>query len=185
MRAWQVGQAMTRSRAARRSRRAAGTLRVGGKAGPCLAGGVEERVAPDEGDQGQMAMEPRPGPSLVVAEPEFLLAVLMEPLDRPALMGQAELLVEWAVVQGPGEVPFRFAVLTGKRTLADEPPERAGRVAVAAMHAQAAGLPLAPLLRIEDGHRGPLVLGHAGRQRFRGVQRRYLGGMRMDAGATG
>src|SRR4051812_19410958 len=74
MRVWQVGQAMTRSKAASRLRRAAGRLRLGGKAGHGVIGGVEEGVAPDEGDQGQMAVQARPGPALVVAEPELLFA---------------------------------------------------------------------------------------------------------------
>src|SRR5829696_8364061 len=102
---------MERSRAARSARRAAGTLRLGGKAGPRLAGGVEEGVAPDEGNQDQMAVQAWPSPSLVVAEPEFLLAVLVESLDGPALMRQPELVVEGTVVERPGEVPLRFAVL--------------------------------------------------------------------------
>src|SRR5215210_1186661 len=110
----QFGQVMERARAASSARRAAGTLREGGEAGRGLTGGVEEGVAPDEGDQGEVAMQARPGASLIVAEPEFLLPILMEPLDGPALVGQSELLVEGAVVQGPGEVPFRFAVLTRK-----------------------------------------------------------------------
>src|SRR4051794_5087737 len=185
MRAWQVGQAMTRRRAARRSRRAAGTLRVGGEAGPCLAGGVEERVAPDEGDHGEVAVQARPGPSLVVAEPEFLLAILMEPLDRPALVGQAELLVERPVVQGPGEVPLRLAGFAGQRTLADEPAERAGRVAVCPVDAEAAGLAPAPLLlRIEDRDGQPLLLGDRRSQDLRGMQRRDLVGMGPHARAT-
>src|SRR5918912_2570506 len=160
MRVRQAGQAMPRRRAASRSRRAAGTLRVGGKAGHGLTGGVEEGVAPEEGDQGQMAGQARPGPPLVVAEPEFLRPVLMEALHSPALMGQAELVVERAVIQGPGEVPCRLAVLTGKRPLADEPAERAGGVAVGAVDAHPTGLALAALLlRIEHGDGRPLLTG--------------------------
>ena len=153
MREWQVGQAMERTRAASNARRAAGTLREGGKACRGLTGGVEEGVAPDEGDQGEMAVQARPGPTLVVAEPELLFAILMKAFDGPALVGQSELVVEGAVVERPGEVPLRFAVLTTERTLTDEPTERAGRVAVGAMHAQSAGLALTPvLLRIERLH---------------------------------
>ena len=156
MRVWQVGQAMTRSRAASRSRRAAGTLRVGGEAGPCLTGGVEEGVAPDQGDQGQMAVQARPGSSLIVAEPELLLAILMEALHGPALVSQPELIVERTVVERPGDVPLGLTVLTRKGALADEPAERASGVAVRAANPQAAGLTLTPLLlRIEDGHRHP------------------------------
>jgi len=40
--------------------------------------------------------------------PELLFAILMESLDGPALVGQAELLGERAVVQAPGEVPLRL-----------------------------------------------------------------------------
>src|SRR5215212_9335431 len=140
MREWQVGQETESTRAARSSRRAAGTLREGGEAGRGLTGGVEESVAPDEGDQGEMAVQARPGPSLVVTEPELLLAVLMEAFDGPALMGQPKLVVERAIVERPGEVPLRFAVLTRKGALADEPAERSGGVAVRAVHTLAAGL---------------------------------------------
>src|SRR5947209_5551492 len=105
MREWQVGQAIERASAASKARRAAGTLREGGKAGGGLLGGMEEGVAPDEGDQGKVAMQARPGPALVVAQPELLFAILVEALDRPALVHEAELVVERAVVQGPGEVP--------------------------------------------------------------------------------
>src|SRR6266508_4051737 len=120
MRVWQAGQAMTRSRAESRSRRAAGRVRLGGKAGRCLTGGVEEGVAPDEGDQGQMAVQARPGASLVVAEPDLLFAILMEAFDGPALVGESELVGEGAIIEVPGEVPLRFAVLTRKGTLTDE-----------------------------------------------------------------
>src|SRR6266496_1564571 len=182
MRTWQAGQAMTRSRAASRSRRAAGRLRLGGKAGHGRTGGVEEGVAPDEGDQGKVAMEARPGPALVVAKPQLLFAVLVEAFDGPALVRQSELVGERAVVERPGEVPLGFAVLTRKGTLADEPAEGAGGVAVGAVNTQSAGLALAPLLlRIEDGDRCPLLLGDGGGQRLRGMQRRHLDRMRAGA----
>src|SRR6266496_6549963 len=108
---------MTRNRAASSSRRAAGTLRLGGKAGRGLTGGVEEGVAPDESDQGEVAVQTRPGPPLVVAEAECLLAILMKAFNGPALVGQTELVVEGAVIQGPGEVPLRLAVVTRKGAL--------------------------------------------------------------------
>ena len=171
MREWQVGQAMERTRAASNARRAAGTLREGGKACRGLTGGVEEGVAPDEGDQGEMAVQARPGPTLVVAEPELLFAILMKAFDGPALVGQSELVVEGAVVERPGEVPLRFAVATRQGTLADQPAERAGGIAMSAVTTQSAGLALAPLLlRIEDGDRRPLLLGDGGGQPLRGVQ---------------
>src|SRR6478609_5585444 len=112
-----------------------------------------------------MAMQARPGSALVVAEAEFLLAILMEAFDSPALVSQSELIVERAVVQGPGEVPRRFAVLTRKGTLADEPAEGPGGVAMCAVHAQPNSLSLAPLLLgIEDGDRSPLLVGDASGQ---------------------
>src|SRR5215212_4917906 len=185
MRAWQAGQAMTRSRAASRSRRAAGRLRLGGKAGRGLTGGVEERIAPDEGDQGEMAVQARPGPSLVVAEAELLFAILMEALHGPALVCEAELVIEGVGIQVPGEVVLRLAVLTGQWTLANEPAERAGGVAVGTVDAQTAGLALAPLLlRVEDGDRGPLLIRDGRGQRLRGVQRCDLAGMRSRTRAT-
>src|SRR3712207_6720120 len=175
MRVWHAGQAMTRSRAASSSRRAAGRLRLGGKAGRRLAGGVEQGVAPDERDEGEVAVQARPGPRLVVAQPELLLAILVEPLDRPALVGQAELLIERSVIKLPGDVPCRLALLAGQRALAEQPAERAGRVAMRPVDAQAAGLPLAALLLgIEDGDRRPLVGGHGRRPRLGGVQRSHL-----------
>src|SRR3712207_1543091 len=169
---------MTRSRAASSSRRAAGRLRLGGKAGRRLAGGVEEGVAPDERDEGEVAVQARPGPPLVVAQPELLLAILVEPLDRPALVGQAELPSERSVIEPPGKLPFRPALPAGPRALAEQPAERAGRVAMRPVGAQGAGLRRAALrLGIEDGARRPLVGGHGRRQRLGGVQRSHLAGM--------
>src|SRR5215216_5036417 len=140
MRVWQAGHEMTRSRAASRSRRAAGRFRVGVKAGRGLTGGVDERIAPDERHQGEMAVQAGPGPSLVVAEAELLFAILMEALHGPALVSQAELVVKRSGIQRPGKVPLRLAVLTRKGTLADEPAEGTGGVAVGAVDPQAAGL---------------------------------------------
>ncbi len=163
---------MERTRAASRARRAAGTLREGGKAGRRLTGDVEEHVAPDEGDEGHVAMQARPGPSLVVAKPELLFAILMEAFDRPALVRQSELVVEGAVVEGPGEVPLGLTVLTRKGTFTDEPTEGTGGVAMCPVHAEPTRLPLAALLLgIEDGDRRPLLVGDASRQCLRGVQR--------------
>src|SRR5438128_7673311 len=101
---------MVMTRSARSWRRAAGRLRPGGKVRGNGGGRgqprvAEEGIAPDETDQRQVAVEPWPGAALVVAQPQFLLAVLMEALDCPALMGQAQLLSQRAVVQRPGEVP--------------------------------------------------------------------------------
>jgi hypothetical protein len=84
-------------RCARSRRRAAGRLRPGGKVRGEGGGGVgrwdpEEGIAPDRTHQRQVVAEPRPGAALVVAQPQLLLAVLMKALERPALMGQAQLL---------------------------------------------------------------------------------------------
>lgn len=88
-------------------------------------------------------MQARPGASLVVAQPELLLASLMEPLHGPALVGQAELVVEWTGIERPGEGPLRLAVLARQWPLADEPADRSGRIAVRPMHAHPASLPQA------------------------------------------
>src|SRR5262245_58091825 len=99
-----------------------------------------------------MAVEPWPGPSLVVAEAELLFAVLMEALDSPTLVGQSELVIEGASVERPGEVPLGLAVLPRQGPFADEPADGAGGVAMSTVGTQAAGLPLAALLlRIEPG----------------------------------
>ena len=95
MRVWRAGQERVSTRRVRRCRRAAGRLRPGGKG--CRSrglgsGGAEESVAPDQADQRQMAVQAGPGASLIIAEPQLLLAVLVEALDGPALVGEAELL---------------------------------------------------------------------------------------------
>ena len=101
---------MTRS--ARSWRRAAGRLRPGGKVRGNGGGRgqprvAEEGIAPHQADQRQVAVEPWPGAALVVTQPQFLLAVLMETLDRPALVSQPKLLGQGAVVEAPGEVVGR------------------------------------------------------------------------------
>src|SRR3954468_10373548 len=132
-----------------------------------------------------MAVQARPGATLVVAEPEFLFAILMEALDGPALVGQSEVIVERAIIQVPGEVPLRLAVLPRQGTLADEPAARAGGVAVGTLDAQPAGLSsAAPLVGIEDGDRRPLLVGDATGQLPRRVQWGDLGGMGTRARPT-
>src|SRR5438477_4084741 len=135
---------MVMTRSARSWRRAAGRLRPGGKVrgnggGRGQPRGAEEGIAPHQADQRQVAVEPWPGAALVVAQPQFLLAVLMETLDRPALVSQSELLGQRGVVQAPGEVPLGLAVLARQRPLADQPAERAGLIATGAVDAQSAG----------------------------------------------
>ena len=64
-------------------------------------------------------------------------------------------------------------------------PSGPGGVAVSAVHTEAAGLPLAPLLlRIEDGDGRPLLVGYTSSQGVRRVQRRYLDRMRTGARTT-
>src|SRR5260370_32800043 len=112
MRAWQAGHWMVSVSWASSRRRAWGKLRPGGKGRPVGVGsgrGLPHRIAPDQAHQGQVAVQPRPGAALVVAQPQFLLAVLMKPLDGPAPMREAQLVGEAPPVQPPGEVPFRVA----------------------------------------------------------------------------
>src|SRR5215210_6227277 len=115
---------MVTTKRARSWRRAAGRLRPGGKVrwpGAEVLVGGQQRVAPEQTDQGQVAVQPRPGAPLVVAEPELLLAVLMEPLHRPARVGPADSHRQRAAIQAPGEVPFRLAGLAAQRMFADQP----------------------------------------------------------------
>ena len=136
-------------------------------------------VAPQQADQGQVAVQPRPGAPLVVAQPELLLAVLMEALDRPPLVGQPGLAGQRPVVQAPGEVPLRLAVVARQRALADQPAQRAGHVAVGAMDPHPARLrracprPRRAPSRPPTGPRAPL-----GQRRGRG-QRRDLDRVRV------
>jgi hypothetical protein len=108
---------------------------------------VEESVAPDEGDEGEVAVQARPGPSLVGAAAELVLPGLVGALHGPALVRQAELVGDRAVVQRPGEVPFGLAVLSREGTLTNEPAERAGGVAMIAAGERASLQETARLLR--------------------------------------
>src|SRR5713226_247239 len=93
------------------TRRAAGKLRPGGKQPRglrLLCRGLHDRIAPDQADQGEMAMQPGPTPPLVVAQAQLLLAILMKPLDAPAPMRQPQWLPQRPPVQTPGEIVFRF-----------------------------------------------------------------------------
>src|SRR5207244_12337564 len=106
-------------------RRASGRLRPGGKdprrGGGVALGGAQEGVRPDQADQRQVAVEARPGAPLVVAQPELLLAVLVEALDRPAPVAQPQLAGPGPVGERPGEVPLGLAALARQRALAEEP----------------------------------------------------------------
>ena len=119
--------------AASSARRAAGTLRPRPPGGSGLrsgghgrgrrggVGGVsaEQRVAPQQADQREVAVQAGPGAPLVVAQAELLLAVLMEALHRPPLVAEPQLPGKWQAVEPPREVPLRVAVLTRKRSLAE------------------------------------------------------------------
>ena len=92
---WQAGQEMVSVNWISRCRRAAGRLRPGEK-GPRSrrlgGGGTEEGIAPDEANQGQVAVQARPSAALIIAQAQFLFPVLVKPLDGPALVREAELL---------------------------------------------------------------------------------------------
>src|SRR6059058_2564921 len=176
-------------RSARSWRRAAGRLRPGGKVRRSGDGlrvtDAEEGIAPDETDQCQVAVESWPGAALVVTQPQLLLAVLMEALDRPALVRQAELLGQRAVVHVPGEVPLGLAVLARQGPLADQPAERAGLIATGAVDAQSAGQALGtPLLWVEYGNPGPALGRYLVGQLLAAMQRGDLHGVRVDARAA-
>src|SRR6266545_7433178 len=142
-------------------RRAAGRLRPGGKA--TLRGGRrrllgcgEDRVAPEEADQRQVAVQPGPGAALVVAQPELLLAVLVEPLDGPPRVGRAHLRGERGPRPAPGEVPPRVVGLARQRALADQPALRPGPVAVGAVDPEPAdAAPARATVAVEHRHRPP------------------------------
>src|SRR4051794_23452196 len=105
-------------------RRACGKLRPGGKgpAGPRLLGGrLEHREAPNQADERQVAVQPRPAPALVIAQAQLLFALLREALDRPPPMRQLELLRQRAPIQPPGEVPFGLTVPSGQGPFAEQP----------------------------------------------------------------
>src|SRR3954470_7353347 len=138
---------------ARTCRRAAGRLRPGGKH-PCegawLGGRVEHRIAPDQADQGEMTVQPGPTAALVVAEPQFLLAIFMEAFHAPAPMRQAQLVFERAAIQAPGEVPFGVAALARQRALPQQPPTGPGHGAMGPVDAHPAPQPFGGLpIRIE------------------------------------
>src|SRR3954468_18892893 len=96
-------------------RRAAGRLRPrppggtglpgggGGRRGAGGCGGDEQGVAPQQADQGQGAMQARPGAALVVPQAELLLPILVEALHGPPLMGEPGLAGQGLVVEAPGE----------------------------------------------------------------------------------
>src|SRR5439155_19899407 len=110
------------------------------------------------------AVPARPGAPLAVAAPEFLLAVLVEALDRPPRVGPADPRRPRDPVEAPGEGPLRLAGAAGQRALADRPALRPGDVAVRAVDPGLAHPPPArPPLTVEHRHRPP-----AARRRRRG-----------------
>src|SRR5829696_7427329 len=137
IRPWQDGHRIVSVSWASTRRRAWGKLRPGGKGCPIGVGsgggGFPHRIAPDQAHQGQVSMQPRPGAALVVAQPQFLLAVLMKSLDRPAPMRQPQLVGQAPRVQPPGEVPFRVTRLARQGAFPEQPAHRPGDVSVGAM----------------------------------------------------
>ncbi len=131
-------------------------------------------------------MQPRPGAALVVAQPELLLAILMEAFHGPALVRQAELVSQRTVIQVPREVPLRLTLLAGHWAFPEQPALRPGDVAVRPLHAQPARLPLAALLLwVQDRDRLPPLRRDRCRQRACRVQRRELSRVRVAARAPG
>src|SRR4051794_29578292 len=107
---------MVRVSRTRSRRRASGKLRPGGKGRPLGFGSsrrLENGIAPEETDQGQVTVQARPTAPLVVAQPQLLLPILMEALHGPAPMGQPQLLRQRAAIEPPGPVPFGLARFAG------------------------------------------------------------------------
>jgi len=108
-------------------------LRGGGRNGRGMSGdryvigivvsrGGKQGVAPEQAHQYQVTMQSRPGASLVVAQPELLLAILMEALYRPAFMAEPGLTRQRSVVQSPDEKPRCAAGGTRHWALTQKPP---------------------------------------------------------------
>ncbi len=104
-----------------------------------LGGRLQHGVAPDQTDQRQVAVQARPPAPLVVAQPQLLFAIFMKALDRPAAVGQLQLLRQRPAIQPPGEEPFRVPGRAGQGALPNQPTLRARDVAVGPMHPQAGG----------------------------------------------
>src|SRR5215217_7557383 len=121
----QQGQTMVRASVAKTIRRARGRLAEGGKGHRfgriVLLGRRRQRIAPDQADQRQVAVQPRPTPPLIVAQAQLLLAVLVKPLDRPPGMGPLEQFLQGRLVQTPGEPPPGVTALPGQWPFPDQP----------------------------------------------------------------
>src|SRR3954471_13051053 len=103
-----------------------------------------------------MPLQPRPTAALVVAQSQFLLAVLMKPLHAPAPMRQPRLIGQGAAIQPAGEVPFRLARRARQGTFPEQPAGGAGALSVSALDAHPTGQPLRRLsLLIEHPHTLP------------------------------
>src|SRR5438128_378430 len=128
---------MRTTKCTRSWRRACGKLRRGGKSALRRGGVVcsrgQEGVAPHQTDQGEVTLQPRPRPPLIVPQPQLLFAILMEPLDGPAPVGQAHLRLQIQLREPPGKVPLGLALFSRQWAFADEPPTRPGHVIVAAL----------------------------------------------------
>src|ERR1051325_2366583 len=140
-------------------RRARGRLRPGGKASVRrggLSGGLRDRVAPEEADQSQVAVEARPPAARVTAHPHLLLPSRVAPLNHPAPVGERQLVLERAALEPPGEVPFWIPARPWQWAFPDEPAQGPGVLALCPMHAHAAGQAFAAAsLLVEAPHRAP------------------------------
>src|SRR5919206_2349725 len=105
-------------------RRACGKLPVGGEScrrGRVLVSGRQQRVAPREAHQGEVALQSEPRPPLIISQSQLLFAILMEPLDGPAAMGQAHLRLHVQLREPPGKVPLGLALVARQRSFTKEP----------------------------------------------------------------
>jgi hypothetical protein len=89
---------------------------------------LEDGITPDQADQGEVAVQAGPAAALVIAQPQLLFPILMEPLDHPTPMRQHRLLGQRVPIEPPGEIPFRVARGIWQGPLADQPADRAGHL---------------------------------------------------------
>ena len=141
-----------------------------------LGDGVHEGATPEETDWRQVPVQPRPETALVVAQPQELLAILVEPLDGPATARDLELAFQGKVVQVPGELPARLLLLPRQGPLSKKPALRTDLVTHSAMGSDPTRLLADEMpLPIDHLHRGPSPRRHRAGQLLRCMQRRHLG----------
>src|SRR5450756_1558726 len=127
--------------------------RAGGL-GPGLGDGVHQGATPDEADQRQVPVKPRPEAALVVPQTQELFPILVEAFDGPSPVGELQLPFQGEPVQLPGEVPARLPLLAWQRQLPDQPALGAGFITDGAMHPDPAGLVAYGMLVPLDHRRG-------------------------------